>query len=483
MKKKLIIVALALLIAAFVAGRFSARQASESLAHDEAGVTEWTCSMHPQIRQPNPGKCPICAMDLIPVASDGGADSGPRELTLSPTAQKLAEIETALVERRAVSRELRFVGKVAPDETRIREISLLADGRIEILHANYEGMPVREGDPLAEIYSPDILTAARELVIAKNVPALLQAARRKLILLGMSEQEIERVLKEGAARESFTLYSPTAGVVTALRARERGWVDRGMAVVELTDLSTVWAVLDAYESDIEFVELGQAVELTVEALPGRRFEATVAFVPPVLNDMTRSVKVRLDVPNLDGLLRPGMFVRARLAAPLKLAEGETPPLVIPATAPLITGRRAVVYVAVPDKAGTYEGREIELGPRAGDAYVVLSGLHEGEEVVVSGNMKLDSELQLLARPSMMNPEGNGAPTAHQHGEQKQTKCPVMGGAINRDVYTDHDGYRIYFCCAGCDGEFHKDPERYLSEMRQAGVTIERTPEGESHEHQ
>ena len=482
MNKKFIIVGLVLLIAAFVAGRFSVHKPSESLAHDETSVTEWTCSMHPQIRQPNPGKCPICAMDLIPVAG-GGAEESARELTLSPAAQKLAEIETAPVMRRAVSRELRLVGKIALDETRIREISLLADGRIEKLFANYEGMRVRKGDPLAEIYSPDILTAARELVIARNSPALLQAARRKLALLGMSNEEIDRILEGGAARDSFTLYSPTEGVVTALPTRELAWVDRGMAVIELTDFSAVWAVLDAYESDIGFVELGQSVELTVEALPGRRFEATVAFVPPVLNDMTRSIKVRLDVPNPDGLLRPGMFVRARLDAPLKLAEDEAPPLVIPATAPLITGRRAVVYVAVPDKSGTYEGREVELGPRAGDAYVVLSGVREGEKVVVSGNMKLDSELQLLARPSMMNPQG----------EQPQTKCPVMGGVIDREVYTDYDGFRIYFCCAGCDAEFHKDPERYLSEMRQAGVVPERTPggrdsvepqrEGGSHEHQ
>jgi len=475
MNRRTLIFAVVILLGVFVAGRFSARRAGETHAPDETAATEWTCSMHPQIRQPNPGKCPICAMDLIPVAGGTGSDSGPRELTLSSAAQRLAEIAIEPVARRAVSRELRLVGKIAPDETRIREIALLTDGRIEKLFSNYEGMPVREGDPLAEIYSPDVLTAARELVIAKNAPALLQAARRKLLLLGMSEQEIERILKEGVARESFTLYSPAAGVVTALRARERGWVARGMAVVELTDLSTVWAVLDAYESDIGFVEPGQSVELTVEALPGRRFEATVAFVPPVLNDMTRSIEVRLDVPNPDSLLRPGMFFRARLDAPLKLAEGEAPPLIVPATAPLITGRRAVVYVAVPGKPGTNEGREVELGPRAGDVYVVLSGLRAGEAVVVSGNMKLDSELQLLARPSMMNPE--------DHGEQKQTKCPVMGGAINRDVFTDYNGHRIYFCCAGCDAEFHKDPERYLSEMRQAGVIIERAPEEESHDHQ
>lgn len=471
MKRTLIIVA-AIAVAAFVAGRYTARtDAPVSPPDRDAGaVTEWTCSMHPQIRQPNPGKCPICAMDLIPATSAEHADEGPRRLTLSPAAQSLAEIETVPVERRAVAVELPLTGKVAPDETRVREVALLADARVEKLFANYEGAAVRAGDPLAELYSPDVLTAARELVVARGNPALVRAARAKLQLLGMSEADADAIERSGVAGERFTLHSPVDGVVTRLRARELGWLMRGEAIAQISDLSSVWVLLDAYENDFGLIREGLRAGFSVEALPGRRFDAAVAFVPPVLDDATRSFKVRLEVPNADGALRPGMFVRALVEAPVTTAD--TAPLVIPATAPLLTGRRAVVYVAVPGEPGMYEGREIELGPRAGAYYVVQSGLREGERVVVRGGMKLDSTLQLLAKPSMMKPERAGDAAL-----RPQTHCPVMGGEVNREVFADHDGVRVYFCCAGCDAEFRKDPERYIREMRDAGIELERAPEG------
>lgn len=470
--RRILIIAAVIVIAAFVAGRYSAhtKTPTPSPDHNVGAVTEWTCSMHPQIRQPNPGKCPICGMDLIPVTTTEHTDEGPRALTLSPAAQALAEIETAPVERRAVAAELRLTGKVTADERRVREVALLADARVEKLFANYEGAAVRAGDPLAELYSPDVLTAARELVVARGNPALVRAARAKLQLLGMSETDADAIERSGVAGERFTLHSPADGVVTALRARERGWLMRGEAIAQISDLSTVWVLLDVYENNFGLIREGQRTAVTVEALPGRHYETTIAFVPPVLDDATRSFKVRLEVPNADGALRPGMFVRALVESPL--ANGDGTPLVVPAGAPLLTGKRAVIYVAVPGKSGTYEGREIELGPRAGAYYVVLSGLREGEQVVVHGGMKLDSTLQLLAKPSMMRPE-----RAVDEVARRQTHCPVMGGEVNREVFADHDGVRVYFCCAGCDVEFRKDPERYIREMRDAGIELEPAPEG------
>lgn len=418
-------------------------------------ATEWTCSMHPQIRQPSPGKCPLCGMDLIPVVRErAGRDVGPRQLALSPAAQALAQIETAPVERRFVESEVRMVGKIAYDTTRTRDVVVLADGVIERLFVNYEGVRVRAGDHLAEFYSPDVLAAQKELIAARRVggsPEAIAAARLKLALLGVAEDEIEDILRAGEARKTFLIRSPIDGVLTSMGGHQGHWLNRGEHLGKITDPSTVWAQLDAYESDLGFIHYGQKVELEVEALPGRRVVGHVSFIPPELNDMTRSVKVRLNVPNPDGALKPGMFVRAKLKVRQTAAGQEispelagkwispmhpeiikdgpgycdvcgmalvpaaelgflaptavtsAPPLVIPASAALLTGTRALVYVAVPDAPGVFEGREVELGPRAGNFYIVRSGLEEGEQVVTRGNMKIDSAIQLRGKPSMMNP--------------------------------------------------------------------------------
>jgi len=418
---------------------------------------EWTCSMHPQIRQPKPGQCPLCGMDLVPVATRSPrSEGGERELVLSPAARKLAEVETAVVERKFVSSEIRMVGKIAYDETRVRDVALLTEGQVTRLFVNYVGVPVKKGEHLAEVYSPEVLAASKELLVARQGGVPVEAVRRKLQLLGVSDEQIDRLLESGQPAHSFTLYSPIDGVLTEMGTYEGGWLDRGEKLGRIADNQTVWALLDAYESDIGFIHYGQPVSLTVEALPGRTFTGFVAFIPPELNENTRAIRVRLNVPNPAGALKPGMFVRALLdvkmtvdgteIAPdlagkwicpmhpeitgdqagacsicgMDLVTAESlgfvnpdavtseAPLVIPATAPLLTGKRAIVYVAVAGREGAYEGREIELGPRAGDSYIVKSGLKEGEAVVTRGNLKIDSSVQILGKPSMMNPAAKEA---------------------------------------------------------------------------
>lgn len=448
---------IALLLLAFVAGLvlrgcFSSPASEQVVAVSAADGEEvvWTCSMHPQIRQPNPGKCPLCGMDLIPLTSDAGQKLGPREIAMSPAAQALAQIETAPVERRFVESEVRMVGKIAYDETRTRDVALLADGVIERLFVNYEGVRVKQGDHLAEIYSPEVFAAQKELLAAQRA-GNTDGVRQKLRLLGVLDDEIEAVLKNGEARRVFTIRSPADGVLLSKSGNEGHWLNRGESLATIADNSMVWALLDAYESDLGFIHYGEPVELSIEAAPGRSYTGRVAFISPQIDDKTRTAAVRLNVENADGLLKPGMFVHATLRARLtssgleispeladkwicpmhpevvKTGPGEcdicgmalvptsdlgyiapadvtnTPPLVIPATAPLLTGRRAIVYVANPDKPGVYEGREVQLGLRAGDVYVVERGLREGERVVVRGNMKIDSSIQLLGKPSMMNP--------------------------------------------------------------------------------
>jgi len=536
---------LSILIALFVGfllrGCFTATSASEpASSKDEI----WTCSMHPQIQLPSPGKCPICFMDLIPLGT-GDDEGGERDISVSSYAAKLMELETAPVERRFANAEVRMVGKVDYDETRVSYISAWIPGRIDRLYVDYTGIPVKKGDHLAELYSPELLTAQQELLQAvKTVDNLkdtqssllrntaeqtVVAAREKLRLWGFTTNQITQIEKRGTASDHMTIYSPDGGIVIHKNAQEGMYVQTGTRIYTIADLSRVWIQLDAYESDLNWLRYGGRVELKTETYPGETFEGTISFIDPVIDQTTRTAKVRVIVENKDGRLKPGMFVRAvarpQVAAggrvmnpdlagkwispmhpevvkdepgpcdvcgmPLVTAESlgyvagddTNIPLLIPTTAALKTGKRAVVYVEVPNKEKpSYEGREVELGVRLGDFYVVESGLEEGERVVTRGAFKLDAELQIRARPSMMNPEGGTMPSTHAHHEgmaiesKVQTHCPVMGGKINRDVYADHNGLRVYFCCVGCDGDFKANPQKFIEKMRSEGIEPEKIPQ-------
>jgi len=464
-------------------------------AHEEAAPEVWTCSMHPQIRQPKPGQCPICAMDLIPVKADAGGGADPGELTLSPRAARLAAIRTAPVARGFAAREVSMIGKIAYDETRLGTITARFPGRIDRLFANYRGVPVRKGEHLASLYSPELLTAQTELLQALESAGKLadsglesmratarttaESARAKLRLWGLTQEQVDEIVARGTPLEHMTIFAPMGGIVVEMNAIEGAYVDTGTPICTIADLSRVWIKLEAYESDLAWIRYGQDVLFEAGAMPGETFSGTIAFIDPAVDERTRTAAVRVNVENESGRLMPGMFVRARVESrmaaggrilnidlagkwispmhpevvkdgpgacdvcgmPLVSAESlgyassdaaeAEAPLLIPATAPLVTGRRAVVYVAVPGKEGTYAGREVVLGPRAGNMYVVVDGLREGEEVVVNGGFKIDSAIQILAGPSMMNPEG-GAP-AGGHGAHGRAGATAAGAVSTLDV--------------------------------------------------
>jgi Cu(I)/Ag(I) efflux system membrane fusion protein len=404
---------------------------------DEEGNVVWTCSMHPQIRLPEPGQCPICFMDLIPVEEGGEEQTrvSLRQINLPREARRLAEIETAKVQRKNLAVQTRLFGKVAYDESRQGAITAWMGGRIERLYIDTTGAPVRRGQPMASIYSPELLTAQAELIQARKTIEELEAsglslvketakrteaaAREKLRLLGLSKAQIEQVVERGTPSDNITLYAPMSGIVIKKNVVEGVYVDTGTEIYTIADLSKVWVVLEAFEADLPWIELGQTVRFMVEAIPGRTFEGEVIYVDPVVDAATRTVDVRLAANNDDGRLKPGMFVTAVLRAPADVVKKEAEePLVIPATAPLVTGKRAVVYVVDPDDESLYVGREVVLGPKAGDYYVVRSGLEEGETVVTKGNFKIDSAIQIIAKPSMMSPEGGTTPTDHDHGDME-----------------------------------------------------------------
>jgi Cu(I)/Ag(I) efflux system membrane fusion protein len=459
---------------------------SDTAARDShapaADETRWTCSMHPQVNLAEPGPCPICGMDLIPVESeDPESVSGDRRITMSESAMRLADIQTSAVVRESPQAEIRMVGKVDFDESKLAYITAYFPGRLDRLYVDYTGVAVKKGDHLVNIYSPELLTAQEELLqairtsgalgassnkLVRNVSSgTVSAAREKLRLWGLGQAQIEKIERDGIAADDVTLYSPISGVVIHKNAVEGMYVETGTTIYTLADLSKLWIKLDAYESDLPWLYYGEDVEFTTQSLPGETFHGRISFIDPVLNSSTRTVKLRVNVDNPGGRLKPGMFVRAvaRPSVPFgfgpsgklagkwispmhpeivkdeagdcdicgmpmvpaeeftgrtgldKISGSGEPPLVIPATAPLVTGKRAVVYVRSPEEhAPVFEGREIVLGPRVGDFYIVESGLLEGERVVTNGAFKIDSALQILAKPSMMNPDG-GAPGAGPEG--------------------------------------------------------------------
>ncbi len=443
----------------------------------DATATVWTCSMHPQIRQPNPGLCPLCAMDLIPASSGDETEAESlRELSISREARELLNIETAPVERQYATATIRMLGKVDYDETRLSDISSWIPGRLDRLFVDYTGIEVQQGDHMVSIYSPELYSAQAELIRARqasqerrsptaamSAERLLESAREKLRLWGLSDEQIRQIEQQEKPSDHMTIYSPMSGIVIEKNLQEGAYVETGSKIYTIADLNQVWVLLDAYESDLVWLRYGQQIEFTSEAYPGEVFLGRIAFIDPVLNPRTRTVKVRVDVPNPHGKLKPEMFVNGRVRAqvandgkvmvpelagkwicrmhpgivkdlagdcdlcemPLVRTESlgyvsadaeAAEPLVVPASAVLQTGTRAIVYIERGDAdRPTYEGREIVLGPRAGDVFLVRSGLGEGERVVVNGNFKLDSALQLSAKPSMMSPEASDGGGGHDHG--------------------------------------------------------------------
>jgi len=444
----------------------------------------YTCSMHPQVRSTEPGNCPICGMELIPVPLDDGdgmegMDEGgdvPR-LRVTPRSAALMQVEVRRVERLEVQIPVALFGRLDHDETRLRTIAAWIPGRLDWLHVDFTGVAVREGQPMVKIYSPKLIAAQEELlqavqaareledsgvgVVRETTLLTVEASRDRLRLLGLSPSQVEAIERRGRVEDHVTIPAPVSGVVVERLAALGDYVQTGQPVYRLVDLSYLWAQLEVYESDLQWLEVGQKAYFNTQSYPGERFEGTVAFIDPTLDSRKRTARVRVEISNSDGRLKPGMFVRGMVATDALRPGPEDPhaahtepageaehgghdvaasaPLVIPASAPLITGRRAVVYVQLPGRERpTFEPRDVLLGPRAGDWYIVQDGLVEGDLVVARGAFKIDSELQIRGRPSMMQPEGGPAPV-HDHGGMSGQANPARQPAQRGSGAATHAG--------------------------------------------
>ena len=415
MKRQTIFLITTLIIGIFLGWLFFHTSPPKEDKHDHAAETSkesiWTCAMHPQIRMHEPGKCPICGMQLVPL-SQGGTTTDPDSIHMTKEAAQLANVLTSVVSKQNPVKELRLYGKVQADERLLQSQVSYLPGRIEKLFVNFTGEVVRKGQTLAVIYSPDLVTAQQELLetvaTKESQPVLYQAAKDKLRQWKLTDKQIASIETSGKTKTDFEVYANTTGIVSARRVNNGDYVSPGSVLFDVADLSHVWIMFDAYESDLPYLTQGQKVAFTIQALPGADYSGNITFIDPVLDPVTRIARVRIEVGNQGGKLKPEMFATGIVKANLDEYKDK---MIIPRTAVLWTGKRSVVYVKqTKTDEPVFKMREIELGPMLGGSYVVMCGLTDGEEIVTQGAFSVDASAQLEGKPSMMNPSAEKVST-------------------------------------------------------------------------
>ena len=405
----------------------------------------WTCSMHPQIRQPEAGQCPLCGMDLILATSDEDdqdPDIPSDHIVLSQRARALAKLQTTTVQAQSTNTfDIRLLGRIEPNESNLKTVTAWTSGRIDKLHVNTTGQRVRRGQIIATLYSPEVFAAHQDLLVAKQqlnrtsastapstqiaTKAAVEAARERIRLLGVPDDELARMEKRQKPTRAIPIRSPFRGTILERFATEGSYIQTGTKLYTIANLTSLWIQLDAYENDLQRLDLGQLVQVEVEAYPGEIFKGTVTFIDPTLDPNRRTARVRVEVSNKDQRLRPGMFAQAVVST--QPGNNIAAQLVIPATAPLFTGRRAVVYVEHQNQDKiSYEPRVVRLGPRLADVYPVVSGLSQGEHIVTRGAFTIDADLQIRGGPSMMTqPDDSEQLTQSISPSQLRELTPIL----------------------------------------------------------
>ncbi|TWU33655.1 Cation efflux system protein CusB precursor [Novipirellula aureliae] len=432
-----------------------ADSAKPPIANANAGNGRYICPMMCTPPSSEPGRCPVCAMELVKATGGGGGDG--MSVTIEPAARRLIGIQTATAELGPVSQTIRTIGSIDYNESKLATISAYASGRIEKLYANYIGVPVEKNDDLALIYSPDLYSAQVEYLMALQGGGLKrlggssnlsELSKQKLIELGLTEDQVAELRSRGKAESRIRVRSPIKGTVIEKHAVEGDYIKTGDKIFRIADLSTVWLMLDLFPDDAARMRFGQRVEAEVSSLPGELFMGRVAFIDPIVNHKTRTVRVRVEMPNPDAKLRPGDYATARVSVPAirqdriydpalagkyispmhpqvirdqpgacpiggmdliptsKLGYASEPLpkqqiVTVPRDAVLMTGENSVLYVET--EPGRFEIRRVTVGPMTDDRAVILEGMSAGETVATNGNFLIDSQMQLAGNPSLMDP--------------------------------------------------------------------------------
>lgn len=448
-----------------------------------AAGTIYTCAMHPQIRQPTPGRCPICGMELVPAAS-AADDLNDLSVKIEPAQRRLANIQTAAVESGPLEATLQTVGSIAVDESRQATISAYIEGRLERLFADYTGVDIAQGDHLAVIYSPQLygaqveyLEARRAAAVAGALPAIRQAqesmaanTRQRLREFGLTDEQLAELERSAQAQSRLTIFAPQGGTVIEKLAVEGNYVKAGDPIYRIADLSTVWLMLALFPEDATRIRFGQRVEARLQSLPGESLLGRVAFISPTVDPKTRTVGVRVELLNEQKRLRPGDYAEAHITLPIgpggqvfdaELAgkwispmhpqiirdqPGQCPicgmelvstsrygfsdqpipqaqSVYVPRPAVLLAGENSVVYVET--EPGRFEIRPVKVGPILRDKIVILSGLKPGEHVATAGNFLIDSQMQLAGKPSLIDPSRAIAKSKEREGPLRFEQVAVL----------------------------------------------------------
>jgi membrane fusion protein, copper/silver efflux system len=400
----------------------SAPDETRATVADASAKEYYTCPMHPSVVSDRPGACPICGMTLVKRSTAGAAAGGDvsalRGVSLSPSQRVMANVQTGPVVRRGLVHSISAVGVIDYAEPLQASVTARFRGRVEKLYVNFTGEVVRKGQALFAMHSPELVSSEHEYVLALQALAGLQgpgtdtvqraqqeamvdAVRERLMVhYGMTPHQIESMTMAHDMGANAVFTSPIHGTVVAKEVQEGQYVDEGTLLYRLADLSKVWAYLDVYEQDFRFIKVGLSVSITADAYPGEAFHGRVAFVDPALDPSSRTIRVRVELANPSGKLKPQMYVRGDMKIPA--ARG----LVVPASAVLATGKRNIVWVEIHPNA--FEPRDVVTGVSGEGGVQILSGVHEGEQVAVQGGFLLESESQLQPPAESAADQNNGA---------------------------------------------------------------------------
>ncbi len=415
-------------------------------------TTIWTCSMHPQIRMDHKGLCPICGMELIPLEQNTNQVDD-NAIVMTDEAVKLADVQTVIVSKQQPVKEVRLYGKIQADERSVQSLPAHIPGRIEKLYVNFTGEKISRGQIIASIYSPELITAQQEFFEALKIkdvqPQILEAAKEKLSQFKLSGKQIEEIEKSGKIKSVFDVQATASGVIITKKVNPGDYVQTGTPLYEVADLSQVWALFDAYESDLPWLKIGAQINYTLLAIPGKEFKGNITFIDPVIDPQTRIAKVRVELNNSTGDFKPEMLATGVVKSKLPNSGNS---IVVPQSAVLWTGTRSLVYIKIPNTTEpTFMMREVTLGNFLQNSYEIMDGLNEGEEIVTNGTFSIDAAAQLAGKSSMMNGEGNNASGSQNHNGMKMDVTPVPDKKDNQNPGTEpkQTNFKVSGLCEMC----------------------------------